>query len=483
MGGPAFAEPTANPAPATVPSPAAKAEARERFDRGVRLFEKGENASALAEFKRANELIPTPLVLYNMGLVYAAMNRPVEAFEALGAYLGKAAPAQRAQRKHASEVRDEQSTRIARLMVKTEVPATVDIDGLEVARTPLAQPISVASGAHVVGAQAPGYLPTRKEVTLAGQVTETLVLTLLPAGNRMARLTVTSSPIAADVLVNGEKVGSTPLPASLSVAPGTVRVELRRSGYLRAEQTVTLGDGAQSDLTFPLQEDPSAPPATRGVLRVLASEAEAEVSVDGLPRRAHAGAFALPVGPHALRVTCAGFEPFEQTIAIPPTGEERVAATLVPTPEMRARYESSVRGRRWAGWSVLSVGAVLAVAGGVYGATKLKDVSDARKYRDGVLDNEADRNNLCYAQGLDYGPRGCGAIKSDAERRVDSAVLRRNLGFVGGAVGLVAAGIGGYLLLGADDPHRYRRSGGLADLRGAAWLDGHAGGVLLLGRY
>src|SRR5260370_8717793 len=67
-------------APSTAaPSGAVKAEARERFDRGVRLFEKGENAGALAEFKRAYELIPNPLVLFNMGLVYPAINRPIAA--------------------------------------------------------------------------------------------------------------------------------------------------------------------------------------------------------------------------------------------------------------------------------------------------------------------------------------------------------------------------------------------------------------------
>src|SRR5450755_2596179 len=69
-GGPAdAAEPPApTPAAAGAPSPAVKAEARERFDTGLHLFEKGENAGALAEFKRAYQLIPTPVVLYNMGL-------------------------------------------------------------------------------------------------------------------------------------------------------------------------------------------------------------------------------------------------------------------------------------------------------------------------------------------------------------------------------------------------------------------------------
>ena len=61
----------------------ARAEARERFDRGLRLFEEGDNGGALAEFKRAHELVPNPLVLFNIGLVYAALGRPVEATDAL----------------------------------------------------------------------------------------------------------------------------------------------------------------------------------------------------------------------------------------------------------------------------------------------------------------------------------------------------------------------------------------------------------------
>ena len=479
----AFAEPGAGPASTNPATPAIKAEARDRFDRGVRLFGKGEFASALAEFKRANELIPTVLVTYNMGLVYAAMNRPVEAADALEAYLAQATPAQRAQRRHAIEVRDEQLTRIARLLVKTDMPATVDIDGVEVARTPLAQPIRVASGAHVVGAQSPGYLPTRKEVTLAGQVTETLVLTLLPAANRMAQLSVSSSPAGADVLVNGERVGQTPLPASVAVVPGSVRIELLRAGYRRAERTLVLGDGARSELAFTLEEDPSAPSSSRGVLRVSASEPDVEVSIDGIPRRLGASGLFLPVGPHILKVTSAGFEPFERSVSITAGGGAPLAVALTPTPENRERYESSIRTRRVVGWTVLGTGVVLAAAGGVYGVTKLKDVTDSRNYLSTVLADENNPSALCYSNGGEYGLRGCAAKKSDAQSQVDSAVLRRNLGFIGAGVGLVVAGVGGYLLLSSGDPNRYRKSEGLALTDGAVWTNGQGGGLVLVGRY
>src|SRR5271154_2835885 len=78
----AVASSTALAQPAA-PTEAARQEARDRFDRGLKLFNDGDNPGALAEFKRAFELIPNPLVLYNIGLVYAAMGRPVEAVDAL----------------------------------------------------------------------------------------------------------------------------------------------------------------------------------------------------------------------------------------------------------------------------------------------------------------------------------------------------------------------------------------------------------------
>ena len=157
--------------------------------------------------------------------------------------------------------------------------------------------------------------------------------------------------------------------------------------------------------------------------------------------------------------------------------EVPLAASLTPTPETRERYESSIRTRKVVGWTVLGTGVALAVAGGVYGATKLKDVTDSRNQLNTVLAAEADPNNQCYAKGLDYGLRQCAAVKSDAQSRVDSAVLRRNLGFIGAGVGLVAAGVGGYLLLSSGDPNRYRKNVGVALTDGAVWIDGQGGTV------
>jgi hypothetical protein len=477
---PAFADPpAARPSDA---SAAAKSEARERFDRGVKLFERGDNAAALAEFKRANELVPNPLVLYNMGLVYAAMNRPIESVDALAAFLKQSPPSQRGPRRHAQQIVDEQSARIAQLSIRTQVPATIDVDGIEAGRTPMSGAIRVASGAHIVGAQAAGYLPTRKEITLAGQTTATVELELQPAENRRAELRLSSSPTGAEILVNGQSAGATPLPASLMVAPGTVRIEARREGYLPAERSLVLGDGARGEIAFALVEDPSVPASSKALLRIVASEPGAEVTVDGVVRPNRGAGVWLPKGQHRLRVALPGFEPYERDVELAPGVETPLAVVMVPTAETRARHESSVHARKVVGWTLLGVGAAAAVGGTVYGVMQLGDVTDARKYRDGILAAEADRNNLCWAgQGPTYQLRGCDAIKADAEDRVDSAVLRRNLGFVGAGAGVVMAGIGAYLL--ASAPARDLNPAAPTLSLASFWLGDHSAGMWLQGHF
>jgi hypothetical protein len=89
-------------------SPAARQEAAERFDRGLRLFNQGENAGALVEFKRTYELTGDPSTLFNIGLVYAELKRPVEAVDALDMLLkssAKLGPEQRQWRSAATSRR------------------------------------------------------------------------------------------------------------------------------------------------------------------------------------------------------------------------------------------------------------------------------------------------------------------------------------------------------------------------------------------
>ncbi len=457
----------------------------ERFDRGLSLFEKGDNAAALAEFKRAYELIPNPVVLYNMGLVYAAMNRPVEAADALGRYLAQAGERTSAeQRRHATQVRDEQAARVARVLVVTDHPATIQVDGVEAGRTPMAEPLPLSSGAHTIAALAPGFQPTRRGLPLAGQMSETVTLTLLPTESGAAHLAISTSLPGAAVWINDQRVGTTPLPASLAVAPGDVRVELKRDGYRNASRVLHMDQGASAKLDLTPEEDPAAPASVKGLLRLAVAEpASTEIAVDGVARPFPPQGLVMPAGPHTLRVQRVGYEPYASNVQLDAGRTTTLAVTLTPTLETRARDEEAIHGRRLLAGSLLGGGLAIAPGSALYVIATRSDVSNAQSSLDDQLSMERDPAKLCY-HGPDrmtgkYEQAGCAAIKAADQDAVDSAKLKRTLGYVCIGLGAVIAGVGGYLLATAGSA----RSASVAGTRVDLWAAGRGAGLSLSGAF
>src|SRR5260221_4865371 len=149
---------------AAEPDAAAKAEAAKRFDRGLTLFDEGDNAGALAEFRQVYSTMPNPVVLYNIGLVYAAMGRPVDSVDALKQVVGSP-NLSAAQHERAQSTLTDQQARIGQLVItSTPAGAHISVDNVDVATTPLTAPLRVSAGTHVVGAVAEGYALARQEV-------------------------------------------------------------------------------------------------------------------------------------------------------------------------------------------------------------------------------------------------------------------------------------------------------------------------------
>src|ERR1700722_19517877 len=200
---------------------AQRTEAAERFDRGLRLFNRGDTAGALAEFRRAYALIQNVLVLYNIGLVYAQMGRPVEASETLERVLASPGTLSPERLATAQRTHDEQVAQTAEIAVTANVEgATVEVDGVEAGKLPLARPLRVTSGAHVIGAIAAGFAPMRREGTIASRESQSLQFDLIPMAGRLAHLEVKTHLPRADVFSGGQRIGTTPLSASFPLPPG-----------------------------------------------------------------------------------------------------------------------------------------------------------------------------------------------------------------------------------------------------------------------
>ncbi|HMF40253.1 MAG TPA: PEGA domain-containing protein [Polyangia bacterium] len=145
-----------------------RAQAAVHYTRGIELAEQGLYAAALEQFRAAYEKSPHFAVLYNIGQAQMALGRPIEAIEALSRYLRDGAeqvPLSRREQVQAQVSLLE--SRLAELSVTTDRPgAQVTVDGREVGKTPLFQPIRMASGAHTVSVAMEGVTPIVQKVEL-----------------------------------------------------------------------------------------------------------------------------------------------------------------------------------------------------------------------------------------------------------------------------------------------------------------------------
>jgi hypothetical protein len=444
-----------------------RSEAKERFSRGLHLFENGDNGGALAEFKRAYELIPNPLVLYNIGLVYASMGRPVEAVQSLDKMLADPGPLKAEQLTQARTTRDEQERRIGRLEVRSNVPAAIEVDGVKVGDAPLPEPVRVAAGEHVVGALAPGYLAIRQTATVAGSASVSLSFELQPTETHVAHVDVRCAVPGAEVFIDGRQVGKTPLAASVAVAPGSRVIEIRRAGYTSVRRELSLSDGARSEVSIDLDES-SQPGAEHGRLRLAAEEGDIVVTINGRTRGVYRGSIELPAGPHVVKLERAGFESLERQCDVPVGGEEVVKVAFRPTVDTRAAYASRGRLVRHFAYGTLITGAIVAA-----GSTALALWSnDKYSTAQGTL-AQVERDATFRGGGgcdrsydlTDAQIAACNQTMADARNDVDKYHNLRTAGIVGIVGGAALLGTGVALWVWGPDPRRYDREEGLEETR------------------
>lgn len=453
-----------------------KAEARERFDRGLKLFNENDNSGALSEFKRAYELIPNQVVLYNIGLVYAAMGRSVEAVDALDTLLKAPGPITGDRLARARTTRDEHARRIAVLSVKTNVPAAIEVDNVQVGRTtggPLE--LKLTGGSHIVGAIAVGHAPLRKEVTIAGEQRQDVGFDLAPIEGTVAHLMLRTKLPGADVFIDDQRIGQTPLAQSLSLTPGPHAVELRRPGYVTAHRDLLLGDGATADVALEPAEDRAAIEREGGALTLDLSESQVVVTIDGLPRGVYLAPIRLARGVHHVMLERGGFTTMERDVTIEPGRPLTVRARLDPTPETRAEVTSKAQRTRTIAWITMVAGAAIAVGGGVVIGANASAKSDAERDFDAKADAVEKQTGVCDTRN-GGNPAQCNLDQANAKKKLDDANQVTTLGVVGLIAGgaILAGGVVLYFI--GDDPHKYDRAPEIArSLR--PWIGPTGGGL------
>ncbi|TAK19620.1 MAG: PEGA domain-containing protein [Myxococcaceae bacterium] len=439
------------------PPPAAIAEARERYQRGIDLFEERNYDAAMAEFQRAYELTHNPAVLFNISATHELTGHFVEALDAMLDY-ERRAPAAAVQQRRADvdAALGRLRSRIGTIVIRFEAAGLdVRVDGLQRPRSSGNIELRVAAGRHRVSLSAPHYQSREAEFDVAGGSTIVVSEPLTPERAFMA---VECNVHGAEVLVDGHPLATTPVTSPLPVPEGSHHVVVRRAGYTTYETDVnSVGAGARvrADLAW-------ADPMPRDVgarVTVQANEPDIVAMIDGR-RVASDGTALVPPGRHTLRVERADFLPDEREVDLAPGRDNALSVFLLPTPAYRQSYSSSRRRALIAGGVVLGVG--VAVLGGGAALFFLNEgtLSDAIASRDA---NQSEltacaRMAVCAST---RSPVQVEQARNDASVDVDNATTLRwaSVGIMG--AGLITSIVGTVLLAGAPSGSRFERQAAL----------------------
>jgi len=155
---------------ATTPDASRKAEAEERRQRALQFYDAGDYQAALGEFERANQLMPSFRLLYNLGVVSMALGDSASAYDYFQSYLtqgGGAVPAD-ARAGVVSQLRD-LAAQIATLTVLVDTAgAEVLVDERSIGVAPLVGPVHLNAGSHLVRARLRGAPSASRRLELAG---------------------------------------------------------------------------------------------------------------------------------------------------------------------------------------------------------------------------------------------------------------------------------------------------------------------------
>lgn len=170
-------------APALADSKKQSAEQKEAdkfFKSGVALYKEGKYSEALAEFERAYEIAPHPLVLYNIAACHRELSHYAEAVKFYNQFLAEGKGKVPAARLTTAQTElDGILARIARVTV-TFSPndgATLSVDGQQLG-TLLEMPLILPPGEHKFVASAPGRKDVERTVRVASGDELTIELSL-----------------------------------------------------------------------------------------------------------------------------------------------------------------------------------------------------------------------------------------------------------------------------------------------------------------
>jgi hypothetical protein len=297
--------------------------ARDHFERGVVLINRsGDPAAALLEFRESSRLLPTFGAALNVVVCLKELSRYAEALQEVDALLARFRALTDAQRANVDALRTSLLGSVGELELRVAQPgSSIVIDSVQRGTSPLAEPLRLDVGVHMLRVSKDGFQTIEQQVTISPRkrrVVELPQTQLVGVGMLAVR---EQGGESLDVLIDGANVGRTPWKGSVSV--GVHSLQLR-------------GEGRG---TAPIAVDVRLQRTAALNLRAVLLEAEAlvepeppgsSVYVNGVFAGNGRWVGALPAGRHRFEVMAPGYLPFRSELSLAAGKRAHVHALLRP---------------------------------------------------------------------------------------------------------------------------------------------------------
>jgi len=206
-------------------------------------------------------------------------------------------------------------------VVANPTDANITCDGVDYGNAPVTIE-GLAAGRHLLVANKDGYYEKRMTINLLESQETTQKIELEPITGLVL---VESTPVSADVTIEGAFKGKTPLLIS-DIGIGSHRVKLYKESYFPRELTLKISDRTPQHIETTLTSDSAS-------LTIESSPSGAAVTVNGSSvGKTPAEVERIKTGETTVEISLSGYMPYQQELRLRAGEEHSVDANLVPLP-------------------------------------------------------------------------------------------------------------------------------------------------------
>lgn len=228
--------------------------------RGSSAFREGRFEEAAEYFKEAFSIEPRGNLLYNIGLCYEKANRPEEAVKFYQRFVQALpnSPKRPAVQRKIDELKTQLEGQYQEVNVATSPPdAVIFVDDKAkgaLGRSPVS--FKLLPGSYVIIAELPGHEQARQRVELTEAVPAMVDLVLIPS-DEVGTVTFLVSERNADVMVDGRRVGRSPITEPLRLRAGPHDVLVMKPGFAPYKQKIDVPAGGEKRIQVQLADEAS----------------------------------------------------------------------------------------------------------------------------------------------------------------------------------------------------------------------------------